>query len=104
MSKVWVQKLYRNILKDVKLGNHHKYRAIIEEEKNKLVNNVKGDVNVYQLKLVEQDRFMKYYINSLKHVKNENFLLESYNINVQRDTLKKVESTASYVGLTVPKN
>ena len=41
------------------------------------------------------------YLEMRKLIKEENDLLESYNINVNRDNKKKVERTAAYVGLRV---
>ncbi len=87
--------LYRLLCKDVKVKNINMYRTFFKEEieKNKNINDIKLIED--QIILVEE------YILMLKHVRKENELLESYNINVRRDTTKKLESVAEYVGLRI---
>jgi hypothetical protein len=87
--------LYRMILKDVGLKNVGMYRSFFDEEIQRYSNT--GDIK----QIEDVNVLVEEYILMLRHVKNENELLESYNINVRRDTKKKLESVAEYVGLRI---
>jgi hypothetical protein len=87
--------LYRMILRDVGLKNVGKYRSFFDEE-------IQRYSNISDIKQIEDvNVLVEEYILMLRHVKNENELLESYNINVRRDTKKKLENVAEYVGLRI---
>ncbi len=83
------------ILKDVGLKNVGMYRSFFDEEIQRYSNT--GDIK----QIEDVNVLVEEYILMLRHVKNENELLESYNINVRRDTKKKLESVAEYVGLRI---
>jgi hypothetical protein len=87
---------YREICKEVRLVNIRKYRDYLDGEINKY-NRRDYDLN----KLIELNTFIEEYTMMLKHVRAENELLESYNINVRRDSMKKIEGVANYVGLKI---
>jgi hypothetical protein len=87
---------YRKICKEVRICNIKKYREYLNEEIAKY-NHKDYDLN----KLIELNTFIQEYKSMLQHISEENSLLKSYNINVRRDSKKKVESVANYVGLRI---
>jgi hypothetical protein len=70
-----------------KIENFHKI-----EFKNDLIK---------QAKIKEWEIFIGYYLKMKFHINNENKLLESYNINVVRDSKRDIESVARRVGLEI---
>jgi hypothetical protein len=89
-----VKLFYREICKEVSLKNITKYRQYIDEEISKY-----NSKNYNLEKLIEINTFLEEYTTMLKHIRDENKLLENYNINVRRDSTKKIENVANYVGL-----
>lgn len=98
MSKNTFKLFYRNLCKELQLKNLNIYRDFIRDEIDRI-----NKTNLTKLKLEEEKEYyeslMTSYIKMKKHIKAENDLLESYNINVKRDSRKEIENVAKRVGL-----
>ena len=98
MSKNSIMLLYRYINKEILPNNRNLFRtAIIEKIQNFNNLNSLGREN----KIKEWDQFIKNYIQMKYHINRENKILESYNINVVRDSKKEIENVARKVGLEI---
>ena len=98
MSKNSIMLLYRYINKEILPNNRNLFRtAIIEQIQNFNNLNSLGREN----KIKEWDQFIKNYIQMKYHINRENKILESYNINVVRDSKKEIENVARKVGLEI---
>lgn len=97
MSYNSIRLLYRCIYKDVRI-NPKLYRDTIQTEIHKY-DNINSDMLSEKVnKLSEWERFIDNYIKMKKHIVQENQLLESYNINVPRDSKRTIEAVAKRVG------
>ena len=98
MSKNTFKLFYRNLCKDLQLKNLNIYRDFIRDENERI-----NKTNLDKIKIEQEkeyyENFMKSYMKMKKHIKAENDLLESYNINVKRDSKKEIENVAKRVGL-----
>lgn len=88
MSKFSINLLYRYICKNIAESSN---RIIFKEV---FINGSFAD-------LKKQERFVLYYLQMKKHIDKENELLQSYNINVIRDSRKEIEAVAKKVGLEI---
>ena len=87
MSKTSIKLLYRYLCKNIEESNRNLFREALQ----------KGlDVN-----LNKQEAFIQYYLQMKKHIDQENKLLQSYNINIVRDSRREIESVARKVGLQI---
>ena len=100
MSKNTLKLFYRNICKDLKLKNLFLYQDFIQDEILR-INNTNLDMEKNTKEIIYYENLMVSYINMKNHIKAENDLLQSYNINVKRDTRKDIESVARRVGLKI---
>lgn len=100
MSKNTFKLFYRNLCKDLQLKNLNIFRDFIRDEIDRI-----NKTNLSRDKIEEEkkyyENFMISYMKMKKHIKAENDLLESYNINVKRDTKKEIENVAKKVGLRI---
>jgi hypothetical protein len=49
----------------------------------------------------KREKFIQLYLQMKKHIDKENELLESYNINIIRDSRREIEAVAKRVGLEI---
>ncbi len=94
MSTNHIKILYRKLIKSNKGNLDKTFKEICHDTDsiNKF-NNANKQINYNISNLLSEYETMKSYI------KEENVLLESYNINIIRDNKDKLRKTASYVGL-----
>ncbi len=80
------------------MKNLNIYRDFIRDEIDRI-----NKTNLGKYKIQEEkeyyENFMQSYMKMKKHIKEENDLLESYQINVKRDTRKEIENVAKRCGL-----
>lgn len=100
MSTKTLKLFYRNLCKDLKLNNLFIYRDFIHDE-IKRINDVNMSINTKNKEKEYYENFMSSYIKMKNHIKAENELLESYNINIKRDSKKEIENVAKRVGLRI---
>ncbi len=98
MSKNSVKLLYRYLCKNIKVQeNRYLFKESIKFEMEKLSNSASNSNN----KIKEREEFIQNYLKMKFHIDNENSLLESYNINVVRDSKREIISVARKVGLEI---
>lgn len=100
MSKNTFRLFYRNLCKDLQLKNMNIYRDYIRDEIER-INKTNMNENKIQEEKIYYENIMISYMKMKKHIKAENELLESYNINVKRDSKKEVENVAKKCGLRI---
>jgi len=100
MSKSTLKLFYRSLCKEGQLKNLNMYRDYIRDEIDRI-----NKSNLSPNKIEEQKAYyeglMTSHMKMKKHIKAENDLLESYNINVKRDSKKEIENVAKRVGLRI---
>jgi len=96
MSKNSVMLLYRYINKHIAPSSKVLFREEIIKHIKYFEKNEKD-----KLKYKEWDIFIKNYLKMKYHINKENKLLQSYNINIVRDSKKEIESVAWRVGLEI---
>lgn len=98
MSKNIFKLFYRNLCKDLQLKNINIYKDFIRDEIDRIN---KTNLSPIKIKTEKEyyENFMISYLKMKKHINAENDLLESYNINVKRDTRKEIENVAKRCGL-----
>lgn len=103
MSGNLVKSLYRNICKNVPKENRLIYRDYLKSEINKLNRtlNDSKDSKDSMIKLSEVNQTIRFYLSMKYHIERENSLLQSYNINVIRDSKSEIERVANRVGLSL---
>jgi hypothetical protein len=98
MSKNSVKLLYRYMCKNINVQeNRYLFKESIKIEMEKLSNSASNSNN----KIKEWEEFIQNYLKMKFHIDNENSLLESYNINVVRDSKREIISVARKVGLEI---
>jgi len=100
MSKITLKVFYRNLCKDLNNKNLTIYRDFINDEIDR-INKTNLSKNKIEDEKKYYENFMISYIKMKNHIKAENDLLESYNINVKRDTKREIENVAKKVGLRI---
>lgn len=95
MSLNLVKLYYRSICKENNEHNRKVFRNVIKDEINKFQNNMTSQNLEYW------NKFITNYLKMQYHVNKENALLDSYNINIPRDSKKEIESIARKVGLQI---
>jgi hypothetical protein len=100
MSKNSIKLVYRYLCKNINvLENRLYFRETLTTEIENL--NSLNDSTNQQSKLAEYEKFQQDYLKMKFHIDNENRLLESYNINVVRDSKREIVSVARKVGLEI---
>ena len=100
MSKNSVKLFYRYLCKNINLqDNRNLFKESIINEMEKLSNSASNSNN--KIKITEWEEFIQNYLKMKFHIDNENSLLESYNINVVRDSKREIISVARKVGLEI---
>lgn len=100
MSKNTLKIFYRNLCKDLNNKNLTIYRDFIRDEIDR-INKTGLNKNKIQEESQYYEKFMISFMKMKNHIKAENDLLESYNINVKRDTKREIENVAKKVGLRI---
>ena len=88
MSKISIKILYRYMCQNIKESSN---RSIFKEV---FIKGTGQDI-------IKQEKFIFYFLQMKKHIDKENELLQSYNINVVRDSRKEIEAVAKKVGLEI---
>lgn len=112
MSLNNIKLLYRSILKDVGNPVNRKLfsdfiRAEIKQAGRNSINNTlrddgsKQNNNNHNIIIEKWDYLIESYLKMKYHIKKENELLSSYNINIVRDSKKEIEGVAKRVGLQI---
>lgn len=98
MSKNSIKLVYRYLCKNINvLENRLFFRESITTEIQKM----QGHPSMSESKLAEYEKFHLDYLKMKFHIDSENKLLESYNINVVRDSKREIVSVARKVGLEI---
>jgi len=99
MSQNSIKLLYRYLCKNIELqSNRNLFKNYLRNE----IENFKNLQNKNKSKKEEQiNNYIKNYIQMRRHIDAENALLESYNINIVRDSKREIESVARKVGLEI---
>jgi len=100
MSKNTLKLFYRNLCKELELKNLSIYREYIQDEIFR-INKSNLEKKKFEYEKQYYEDFMTSYLKMKQHIKLENELLESWNINIKRDTKKEVENVAKRVGLRI---
>jgi predicted nucleic acid-binding protein len=98
MSKNTFKTFYRVLCKNLENKNLRLYKDYIQDEIER-INKTNLKKNEIEEEKLYYENLMLSFIKMKKHIKAENDLLESYNINVKRDTKKEIENVAKRVGL-----
>ncbi len=105
MSKNSIKLVYRYLCKNIRvLENRLFFRESITSEIQKFSSQMRMESKKSQdveSKLAEIEKFHYDFLKMKFHIDNENKLLESYNINVVRDSKREIASVARKVGLEI---